>query len=77
MIVTDNNDRPKCALCANYATGQCDAYDKKLNAICGLYTCHQHKRRTFGIDCCPKHIRTERNRQGELAVTKQQSLFFD
>lgn len=75
MILADNNDRPKCALCRNYATAECDAYDNRLNQICKLPVCHQHKKRTFGVDCCPKHYRGERDRQSKLAVTKQQDLF--
>lgn len=73
--VLTQDERPKCALCENYATAECDVYDKKRQAICGLFVCHQHKKKTFGVDCCPNHYRSERRRQSELAVTKQQNLF--
>lgn len=73
--VLTQDERPECALCPNYATAECDVYDKKRQTICQLPLCHLHKKRTFGVDCCPKHYRRERIRQNEIAVTKQQSLF--
>lgn len=75
MIFTDTNNRPKCALCRNYAVITCDVYDRRRQVICGMPVCHQHKKRTFGVDCCPKHYCGERDRQSKLAVTKQQDLF--
>lgn len=71
----EENPRPKCALCQNYATAECDAYDKKRQQICGVLVCHQHKKRTFGVDCCPKHYRSERARQSQLTLDSQLSLF--
>lgn len=67
--------RPQCSFCKNYATAECDAYDKKRKEICKLLVCHQHKHRTFGVDCCPKHFRSERAHQAERAANSQQSLF--
>jgi hypothetical protein len=64
-----DDPRAKCSMCPNYATAACDVYG------CGKLLCHQHKRRTFGVDCCPAHYPKERARQSEIAVTKQQSLF--
>jgi hypothetical protein len=75
MIKLENNPRPGCAFCQNLATASCDVYDKKRKAICGLMLCHQHRHRTFGVDCCAKHYPSERAKQSEIAVTKQQSLF--
>lgn len=71
----DNNNRAKCALCEFWATATCDAYDKKRQSLCGLPICHQHKHRTFGVDCCPKHYRGERARQSQRAADSQQTLF--
>lgn len=65
----EDNPRPQCSFCGQYATAECDVYG------CGKLLCHQHRHRTFGVDCCAKHYPKERLRQSELAVTKQQNLF--
>ena len=71
----DNNNRLKCVLCENYATATCDAYDTKRKDICRLPICHLHKKKTFGMDCCEKHYRSERARQSQHALDSQLSLF--
>lgn len=70
-----DDPRKQCSLCPNYATAECQVYDKKRKAICGLFLCHLHRKQTFGIDACAKHVKHERSRQGKLMVKKQQSLF--
>jgi len=69
------SDRPKCAFCPNFAFSTCDVHDKQRGESCALPICHQCRKRTFGVECCPKHYRAERSHQSKLAVTKQQSLF--
>jgi len=73
--VSTQQERPKCAFCPNFAFSTCDAWSKELGQVCALPICYQCRKRTFYVDCCPKHFRSERRRQSELAVTKQQNLF--
>lgn len=70
-----DNPRPSCSFCRNYATAECDCWDRKLFQICGAMVCHQHRTKVDGLDYCPRHAPHNRAAHPVNAGHPQQASF--